>query len=100
MSASLGWQRLFLLAALPAMSAAIAMTALALNSRHIADAVSAAGVHPPRRAAEAPRRLSPGLSVRTVSRHHANSACSRDMVRRPAQLARRGDSVRAVASRS
>jgi AAHS family 4-hydroxybenzoate transporter-like MFS transporter len=32
-SASLGWQRLFLLAAIPAMSAAIAMTALALNNR-------------------------------------------------------------------
>jgi MFS family permease len=33
MSASLGWNRLFVLAALPAMSAAIAMTALAANQR-------------------------------------------------------------------
>lgn len=51
-SASLGWQRLFLLAAIPAMSAAIAMTALARNTRHIADAVSGARVHSPDRAAE------------------------------------------------
>lgn len=48
-SASLGWQRLFLLAAIPAMSAAIAMTALA---RHSADAVSGARVHSPGRAAD------------------------------------------------
>jgi MFS transporter, AAHS family, 4-hydroxybenzoate transporter len=42
-SASLGWQRLFLLAAIPAFSAAIAMTALALSNRQIADEVPGAG---------------------------------------------------------
>jgi AAHS family 4-hydroxybenzoate transporter-like MFS transporter len=38
-SAKLGWQRLFLLAAIPAFSAAIAMTALAFSNRQIADQV-------------------------------------------------------------
>jgi MFS transporter, AAHS family, 4-hydroxybenzoate transporter len=42
-SANLGWQRLFLLAAIPALSAAIAMTALAANSRPMADAVPGSG---------------------------------------------------------
>jgi AAHS family 4-hydroxybenzoate transporter-like MFS transporter len=41
--ASFGWQRLFLLAAIPAFSAAIAMTALALSNRQIADEVPDAG---------------------------------------------------------
>jgi AAHS family 4-hydroxybenzoate transporter-like MFS transporter len=42
-SAKLGWQRLFLLAAIPAFSAAIAMTALAFSNRQSADRVAGTG---------------------------------------------------------
>jgi AAHS family 4-hydroxybenzoate transporter-like MFS transporter len=42
-SAKLGWQRLFLLAAIPAFSAAITMTALAFSNRQIADHVPGTG---------------------------------------------------------
>jgi AAHS family 4-hydroxybenzoate transporter-like MFS transporter len=42
-SANLGWQRLFALAAIPAFSAALAMTALAVNSKQIASRVQDTG---------------------------------------------------------
>jgi MFS family permease len=42
-SAGLGWQRLFLLAAIPAVSAAMAMTALAVSDRQIAGRVPGNG---------------------------------------------------------
>lgn len=42
-SARLGWQRLFLLAAIPAISAAIAMTALAFSDRQTANRVAGTG---------------------------------------------------------
>jgi AAHS family 4-hydroxybenzoate transporter-like MFS transporter len=42
-SARLGWQRLFLLAAIPAFSAAIAMTALAFSDRRMANRVPGTG---------------------------------------------------------
>jgi AAHS family 4-hydroxybenzoate transporter-like MFS transporter len=41
-SANLGWQRLFALAAIPAFSAALSMTALAVNNKQIADPAAGA----------------------------------------------------------
>jgi AAHS family 4-hydroxybenzoate transporter-like MFS transporter len=41
-SVNLGWQRLFALAAIPAFSAALSMTALAVNNKQIADPAAGA----------------------------------------------------------